>query len=152
MTAQPQTQPAHVGILQLLSGAHISGAVSCSLPSLEFQIWSKPVQNRLRSWQKQIGAQPQALYRLMRATASVGVLSEGADGKFSQTPMSAVLRSDASPSLRAFAIIGGREWHARGWSQVEYCVRTGKQALDQVYGMPIFEFFERHPEGSADIQ
>ena len=32
----------------------------------------------------------------MRATACVGVLSEGPDGKFSQTPMSAVLRSDAN--------------------------------------------------------
>jgi hypothetical protein len=95
---------------------------------------------------KQIGAQPQALYRLMRATASVGVLSEGPDGKFSETPMSAVLRSNGNPSLRAFAIMLGREWHGRGWSELEYCVRAGKQALDKIYGMPIFEFLRRHEE------
>jgi len=57
---------------------------------------------------------PQALYRLMRATACVGVLAELPDGRFSETPMSAVLRSNANPSLRALAIMGGREWHGRG--------------------------------------
>jgi len=82
----------------------------------------------------------------MRATASVGVLSEGPDGKFSETAMSAVLRSNASPSLRGLAIMGGREWHARGWSRLEYCARTGEQTLDQIYGMPVFEYFKKYPE------
>jgi hypothetical protein len=75
----------------------------------------------------------------------VGVLSEGPDGKFSQTPMSTVLRSNATPSLRTFAIMGGREWHARGWSHLEYCVRTGKQALDNIYGAHIFDFLRQNP-------
>jgi copper chaperone CopZ len=82
----------------------------------------------------------------MRATACVGVLAERPDGTFSETPMSAVLRSNAHPSLRALAIMGGREWHHRGWSRLEYCVRTGKQALEQVYGAPIFEYLKQHPE------
>ena len=60
--------------------------------------------------------------------------------------MSAVLRCNANPSLRGPAIMGNREWVARGWSRLEYCVRTGKQALEQVYGMPIFEYFAQHPE------
>src|SRR2546428_10949050 len=94
----------------------------------------------------QIGADPRALYRLLRATACVGVLSEGPDGKFSETPLSSVLRSNANPSLRAFAIMHGRDWHGLGWSHLDYCVRTGKQALDKIYGMPIFQFFEQHPE------
>jgi copper chaperone CopZ len=29
---------------------------------------------------------------------------------------------------------------------MEYCVRTGTQALDQVYGAHIFEYLERNPE------
>src|SRR5271170_1538395 len=131
MTAQTQAPPAHIGMLQLLNGAHVAGAVSClaqlGIPDL--------VETGARSADElasQIGAHPQALYRLMRATASVGVLSEGPDGKFSETPMSAVLRSNANPSLRALAIMGGRDWHGRGWSRLDYCVQTGKQALDQI--------------------
>ncbi len=60
--------------------------------------------------------------------------------------LSAVLRSNANPSLRTFAIMHGRDWHGLGWSKLDYCVRTGKQAIDKIYGMPIFQFFEQHAE------
>ena len=102
-----------MGIYQILNGVHVAGAVSClaqmGIPDL-IGTDSKSAEELA----KEIGADPQALYRLMRATASVGVLSEGADGKFSQTPMSAVLRSDATPTLRNLAIMTGREWHGQG--------------------------------------
>jgi hypothetical protein len=144
-TAKTQTPPAHVGMFQLLNGVFITGVLSClarlGIPDL--------VEHGPKSAEElaaQIVADPRALYRLMRATASVGVLSEGPDGKFSETPLSAVLRSNANPSLRTFAIMHGREWHGLGWSHLEYCVRTGKQALEKIYGTPIFQFFEQHPE------
>src|SRR2546428_3602427 len=144
-TAKGRTPPAHVGMFQMLNGFFVVGAVSClarlGVPDL--------VEHGPRSAEElaaEIGADAPALYRLMRATACVGVLSEGADGKFSETPLSAVLRSNANPSLRAFAIMYGRDWHGRGWSHLDYCVRTGKQALDKIYGMPNFQFFEQHPE------
>jgi hypothetical protein len=145
MPAKGQTPPAHVGMFQLLNGAFVAGALAClarlGIPDL--------VEHGPKSADEiasQIGVDARALYRLMRATACVGVLSEGADGKFSETLLSAVLRSNANPSLRTFAIMHGREWHGLGWSHLEYCVRTGKQALDKIYGMPIFQFFEQHPE------
>ncbi len=144
-TTKGQTPPAHAAMFQLLNGVFVVGAVSClawlGIPDLVEQ--GPKSADELAS---QIGVDSRALYRLLRATACVGVLSEGPDGRFSETPLSAVLRSNANPSLRAFAIIHGREWHGLGWSQLEYCVRTGKQALDKIYGMPIFQFFEQHPE------
>jgi O-methyltransferase domain len=143
--AKPQAPPPHVGIFQIIGAAHIAGAVSClarlGVPDL--------VEHGPKSAEELatvIGTQPRELYRLMRATASAGVLSEGADGKFSETPLSAVLRSNANPSLRNFAIMSGREWHAQGWAHLEYCVRTGKQALDQIYGTPVFKYLEQRPE------
>jgi hypothetical protein len=131
--------------MQLLTATYIAGAISC-LAKMGIPDLVEGGPKSAEELAKQIGARPQALYRLMRATASVGVLSEGPDGKFSETPMSAVLRSNGNPSLRGLAILGGREWHGRGWSELEYCVRTGKQALDKIYGMPIFEYFGQHPE------
>lgn len=145
MTTQPQNLPPHIGMMQILNGIHIAGAVSClarlGIPDM--------VEERPKSAEElagHVGAEPHALYRLMRATASIGVLAEGPDGKFSQTPMSDVLRSDTNPSLRAMAIMVSREWHSLGWSRLEYCVRTGKQALDEIYGMPTFEYFRQNPE------
>jgi hypothetical protein len=127
-----------------MNGAHVAGAVSC-LAQLGIPDLVEAAPKSSEELAKQIGADPEALYRLMRATASVGVLSEGPDGKFSQTPMSTILRSNATPSLRAFAIMGGREWHGRGWSHLEYCVRTGKQALDHICGAHIFDFLRLNP-------
>src|SRR5260370_39006910 len=105
-----QTPAAHEGMFQLLNGMFVVGALSClarlGVPDL--------VEHGPKSADElaaQIGADPRTLSRLMRATASVGVLSEGADGKFSETPLSAVLRSNANPSLRTFAIMHGRDWH-----------------------------------------
>jgi hypothetical protein len=145
MTPQPQQPPAHAGIFQLLNGGYIAGALAClaqlGIPDL-VEHGPKSADDLARA----IGANPSALYRLMRATACVGVLSEGADGKFSETPMSGVLRTNANPSLRGFASVSARDWHARGWSHLEYCVRTGKQALDKIYGANIFDYFVQHPE------
>src|SRR5260370_11905006 len=109
-TGKTQTPPAHVGMVQLLNGVFVTGAIAClarlGVPDL--------VEHGPKSADElatQIGADPRGLYRLMRATASVGVLSEGPDGKFSETPLSAVLRNNANPSLRAFAMLHGSDWH-----------------------------------------
>ena len=131
-------------MLQIINGGYVAGAIAC-LAQLGVPDLVDGAPKSAEELASEIGAEPRALYRLMRATASVGVLAEGPDGKFSQTPMSTVLRSNATPSLRSFAIMGGREWHARGWSHLEYCVRTGKQALDKIYGAHIFDFLKQHP-------
>jgi hypothetical protein len=90
-----------------MTGAYVAGAVSC-LAQLGIPDLLEAAPKSVEELAQEIGADPRALYRLMRATASVGVLSEGPDGKFSQTPMSAVLRSNATPSLRSWTIMGGR--------------------------------------------
>jgi len=87
-TTPNQDPPAHAGILQIVNGAYVAGAVSClaqfGIPDL--------LENGAKSAEElaaQTGAQPDALYRLMRATACVGVLAEGSDKKFSQTRFTA---------------------------------------------------------------
>jgi hypothetical protein len=134
--------------MQIFSGGMIAGAVSAlarlGIPDL---LDSGP--KSAEELAPQAGAQPGPLYRLMRATASVGVLAEGPDGKFSQTPMSAALRSTGPVSLRGWAMMNSQEWHMRGWEHLEYCVRTGKQALEKIYGTAPFELFHEKPEAAA---
>src|SRR6266852_1530413 len=144
-TAKTQTPPAHLGIFQLLNGICVAGAIA-GLAQLAIPDLVEHGPKSADELAAEVGADPRALYRLMRATACVGVLSEGPEGTFSETPLSAVLRSNANPSLRAFTIMHGRDWHGLGWSRLDYCVRTGKQAIDQIYGTPIFQFFEQRPE------
>ncbi len=148
MTTHTQTVPPHASLMQILTGGMISGAVS-ALARLGVPDHLESGPQSAEELAPKVGAQAGPLYRLMRATASVGVLVEGPDGKFSQTPMSEVLRSNGKPSLRGWATMTSQEWHLRGWEHLEYCVRTGKQALDDIYGKPAFEFFGDKPETAA---
>ena len=147
MTPSTQTVPPHVGLMQIFSGFMVSGAVSAlARLGVPDHLDSGPLS--AEELAPKVGAQSEPLFRLMRATASVGVLAEGPDGKFSQTPMSAALRSGPG-NLRGWAQMVSQDWHVRGWDHLEYCVRTGKQAPEKFYGKPAFEMFADSPEAAA---
>ena len=95
------------------------------------------------------GTHAPSLYRVLRALAGVGVFAEGADGRFAQTPLSAVLRSDVPGSMRALADYCGADWSWRPWGHLLDAVRTGRTAFDAVFGEPVFEYLAKHPDESA---
>jgi C-methyltransferase len=59
-----------------MNGAHVAGAVAC-LTQLGIPDLLNGAPRSSEELAKEIGADPRALYRLMRATACAGVLSEG---------------------------------------------------------------------------
>lgn len=95
------------------------------------------------------GTHAPSLYRVLRALASVGVFAEDADGRFRQTPLSEVLRSDAPGSMRAVADYCGADWSWRPWGRLLDSVRTGATAFDAVFGQQAFEYLAEHPDESA---
>lgn len=92
-----------------------------------------------------IGAHPRSLYRMLRALAGVGIFAEGADGRFSLTPLSELLRSDAPESLRAFAAMMADAVNFETWAQLPYSVETGKPAFPHKFGMPWFAWLGQNP-------
>jgi ubiquinone/menaquinone biosynthesis C-methylase UbiE len=86
-----------------------------------------------------------ALYRLLRALASVGIFAEGDSRRFSLTPLAEPLRSDVAGSKRALALMSGDE-QFRTWAEVDYSIRTGKVAFDKVFGKPVFDYLGEHPD------
>jgi hypothetical protein len=86
-----------------------------------------------------------ALYRLLRALASVGVFAEGEPLQFSLTPLAEPLQSDVPGSKRALALMSGDE-QFRAWSEIEYSIQTGKIAFEKVFGKPIFDYLGDNPE------
>lgn len=52
---------------------------------------------------KSVGASPDALYRVMRALASVGIFSEVGDRCFQLTPLADCLRTGVPGSMRSWA-------------------------------------------------
>ncbi|MDR3620148.1 MAG: methyltransferase [Paludisphaera borealis] len=91
-----------------------------------------------------------ALYRLLRALASVGVFTEEVDRRFALTPTAELLRSDVRGSLRAVATMTGEEWTWRPWGELHRSVKTGERAFDGIFGMPPFAYLAANP-GAASI-
>ncbi len=94
------------------------------------------------------GAQPDALYRLLRALASLGIFTEGEPRQFSLTPAAEMLRSDVEGSQRALALMsGGAQFQA--WGEIVYSIQTGQSAFEKQHGQPLFEFLAAQPDQAA---
>src|SRR5215469_5545840 len=88
---------------------------------------------------------PDALYRLLRALASVGIFAESESRHFSLTPLAEPLRSDVAGSKRALALMSSDE-QFRTWAEIDYSISTGKVAFDKVFGKPVFDYLGDHPD------
>jgi predicted SnoaL-like aldol condensation-catalyzing enzyme len=95
------------------------------------------------------GAHPPTLYRLLRALASIGLLSETAGHVFELTTLGRVLQSEAPGSLRGMALLYGDEWLYRAYGALLYSVQTGKPAFEHVHGMGFFEYLEQNAQAAS---
>ena len=86
-----------------------------------------------------------ALYRLMRGLASLGVFAEEEPGYFSLTPLAACLQTDVPGSMRAIVSMVGGEYY-QSWGNFLYSIQTGQSAFEDLYGMPLFQYFAQNPE------
>src|SRR4051812_20132381 len=64
------------------------------------------------------GADPDALHRLLRAAASLGILSETAPKTYANTPLGETLRKDAPGSLRDLVVAELAPGHWLPWGRL----------------------------------
>jgi len=87
-----------------------------------------------------------ALYRMLRALASIGVFTEVSYRTFGLTPLAATLRSDVDTSMRDLARYVGLRERQQALAALTHSARTGKPAFDHVHGRDWWSHFEAHPE------
>jgi len=92
------------------------------------------------------GVQAPALYRVLRALASVGVFEETKDRRFKLTPLAATLRTGVTGSMRAMAMMMVENYWFDAWNQLLHGVKAGELPFLKAHGVPIFEYLEQHPE------
>ncbi|TIV98937.1 MAG: methyltransferase [Mesorhizobium sp.] len=95
------------------------------------------------------GSHPEALHRLLRTLASLGIFAEDEEGRFGLTAIADGLRSQAPVSLRAFAIMLGEEMLWRPWGDLHHAVQTGEAAFAHVFGDGLYDYLEAHPAAAA---
>jgi hypothetical protein len=90
--------------------------------------------------------QAPALYRVLRALASVGIFAEAKDKRFKLTPLAATLQKAAPGSMHAAALMLGEKYWEDAWAQLLHGVKTGEMPFLKAHGIPPFEYLEKHPE------
>jgi hypothetical protein len=90
-----------------------------------------------------------ALYRLLRALASAGVLHELPGRRFALTELGEGLRSDVPGSVHAWALMIGRPMHWNTWSSLADSIRTGKNTFQLVHGTDVWSYRAEHPDELA---
>jgi SAM-dependent methyltransferase len=91
-----------------------------------------------------------SLYRLMRALASVGVFRKNDKDQFELTPLGNTLRPDVPGSMRAMAIAQLGD-HYKAWGHLLHSVKTGEIAFDHLEGMPVWKYYETHPDDGLNF-
>jgi len=147
-TPKTVEQPAQVAMLQLISGFWISRGV--------FVIAKLGIPDLLAGGPKtaeeiaeHTDVHAPSLFRILRALVSVGVLSADSDNRFSLTPLSETLVTNAPGSLRWFAVSELGQEHYPAWGNLMHSVKTGEIAFDDFFGMDIWAYFQRNPEEAA---
>jgi hypothetical protein len=90
--------------------------------------------------------QAPALYRLLRALASVGVFAETKGKRFKLTPLAALLQKAVPGSMHAAALMWGEKFQEDAWAQLLHGIKTSEIPFLKAHGVPPFEYLEKHPE------
>jgi SAM-dependent methyltransferase len=92
-----------------------------------------------------------ALRRLLRALARLGVFAEADDGRIAHTPLSQPLRRAADRSLHHVAQLYGAPWLWQAYGALLHSVRSGRPAFEHVHGQPFYDYLDSHPAAAEQF-
>src|SRR5438445_308763 len=140
MATGPQQMPPQAALSQMITASWLSQAISVAAElGLADALKDGPLS--VSELAKAAGANADALNRVLRALASVGVFRETPNGRFDQTALSACMRSDVPGSMRAWARVNRAGWQWQMLGNLLYSVRTGNASSS---GAQLWEHFARN--------
>src|SRR5262245_55988526 len=89
---------------------------------------------------------PLALYRLMRALASVGLFNEHDHRRFELSAIGELLRSDVAGTQQPISQLVGRPGYWQAWGDLLHAVRSGEAAFNHVHGVVVWEYRASHAQ------
>lgn len=95
------------------------------------------------------GTHPPTLERLLRALSTLEMFAPASDGRFRNTPLSEMLRSDHPQSQREGALFLPARFLWLPIGELFESVRTGEPAFRRIFGQPFFEYLAAHPADAA---
>jgi SAM-dependent methyltransferase len=87
-----------------------------------------------------VGADADALSRMLRALIPRGLFRQRRDGRYELTPLADTLRRDADVSIAGWTRWLGSPQHREHWSHLTDAIRTGRPVIPALRGKPVFEY------------
>ncbi|MGE2718555.1 methyltransferase [Mycolicibacterium celeriflavum] len=139
------TVPASVAILEMATGAWTTQTMYVAAKlGVADELAKGPA--RAADIAGRVGADPDALYRLMRALSSKGLLDHRRDGTFGLTKVGEALRADHPESMRDMVLFIGHRARWEDWGSLMHSVQTGEPSVIKLRGMPYFDYLETDPD------
>jgi hypothetical protein len=137
--------PAQAAMAELVIGAYLSQAITVAA---DLRIADTLAEGPLERDElaDRIGANPDALGRLLRALISRGIFRRRRDGRYDLTPLARTLRWETPDSVAAFARFAGSAQDREHWSHCIDAVRTGMSVVPTLRGMEGFDWIASDPE------
>lgn len=93
-----------------------------------------------------------ALYRVLRFLAGVGIFDEVAPRQFGLTQLGSSLRADVPGSMRPTVLMNLEHYKWESWGHLLHSVQTGGTAFHHIHGMENFAYLDQHPEAESIFQ
>lgn len=98
-----------------------------------------------------VGADAEALHRLLRALAGLGIFAADSGGAYRLTAQAELLCADVPGSLRSIALLHGEEWMWQAYGAMMHSVRSGQPAFLRVHGQTLYGYLQEHPRAGAQF-
>jgi O-methyltransferase domain/Dimerisation domain len=137
--------PAQVAMSELIVSAWFAQAVSVAADlRIADALAERPL--GLDELADRVGANPDALGRLLRQLISRGVFRRRIDGRYDLTPLARTLRWESPDSMAALARFVGSSQEREHWSHCIDAVRTGEAVVPKLRGIECSDWFETEHE------
>ena len=140
--------PPHVQLIQMATGAWVARTLhAAAMLGLADQLTGEP--KSAAELAGAVQAHAPSLHRLMRTLASLGILAEQTEQRYTLTTLGEALKINAPGSARSTVLTFGSPWAQSAWDHLVYSVQTGKTGFEKAQGMPLFDYLARHPEDAS---
>jgi hypothetical protein len=145
--ARSQVLPPHLRLIQMGNAAQSRVIYAAAKLGLADQLAAGP--KSAVELAGPMGAHAPSLHRLMRALASLGILTEQTQQRYKLTTLGEALKTGGPGSARASLLMRGSGWFQSSFDHFVYSIQTGKTGFEKVHGMPLFNYLAQHPEDAS---
>src|ERR1700761_7940137 len=141
--------PAPATMMEMIIGTWVSQAISVAADlGVADTLADGPL--TIDELSAKVGADSDALRRLLRALIGRGVFRRRRDGRYELNSLARTLCSDAKPSMAWAAQFYGSPEQRERWTLLAESIRTGKSVVPVLHGKESFDYFAEDPR-HADL-